>query len=179
MANVFPSRGDFLLPSELIDEHEWMADFLLDGETGHTCTLYYPSKPTECDNCLIDPSTGRSSHIYKVGGPIPFQNYTVCPRCGGSGRNVLPQTEEISLRVYWNSKDWIDVGPKFDVADGVAMTIGYMTDLPAMEKAEKILLNTDVQEMRRWLCERMGEAVPHGFRQKRYFIQYVKRIGGG
>jgi len=179
MAGVFPARGDFTLPAGILDEHEWLSDFLLDGETGHTCTIYYPPKPTECDNCIFDPTTGRSSNIYKTGGPIPFQNHTICPRCGGAGRSTIRTTEDVKLRIYWQPKDWIDIGVKFDVAYGVAMTIGYMTDLPKIERAEKILLNTNILEMRRWFCKRAGEAVPHGFRQKRYFIQYVERIGGG
>jgi hypothetical protein len=179
MANKFPDRGDFSIPSEFLDEHEWIADAIIDGETGHDCTIYYPSKPTECDNCLLDPRTRRSTNIYKAGGPIPFENYTVCPRCGGAGRSQVQTSENIKLRIYWEPKDWIDIGVKFDVAFGICMTIGYMSDLPKIEKAETILLNADLQGIRRWTCKRAGEAVPHGFRQERYFIQYMERISGG
>ena len=59
------------------------------------------------------------------------------------------------------------------------MVIGYMTDLPKLEQADRILVNKDVQGMRRWMCERMGEARPHGFAQNRYFIQMLQRTGGG
>lgn len=179
MANKFPSRGDFEIPTEILDEHEWLSDALIDGETGHSCRLYYPAYPTECDNCLLDPRTGKSSNIYKAGGPIPFQNFTICPRCGGSGRSSTKSTENVKLRIYWEPRDWIDIGVKFNVAYGICMTIGYMTDLPKIEKAQQILLNADLAPIRRWLCTRAGEAVPHGFRQNRYFIQYLERIGGG
>jgi hypothetical protein len=179
MANKFPTLGDFVIPTSILDTHEWISDAVIDGDTGHQCTLYYPAKPTECDNCILDPRTRRSTNQYKAGGPIPFQDHTVCPRCGGSGRNTLKPTEIVYLRVYWEPKDWIDIGVKFDVASGICMTIGYMTDLPKIEKAERILLNSDVKPLRRYFCKRAGEAVPHGFRQNRYFIQYMERTGGG
>lgn len=179
MAGKFPLRGDFSIPSEIFDEHEWIVDSLLDGETGQSVVLYYPPKPTQCDNCIIDIDTGRSANIYNGTGPVPFDNHTKCPRCGGLGRGESEPTDNINLRIYWNPRDWIDIGVKFKPGDSIAMTIGYMSDLPKLEKAASILLNADVQGIRRWKCERAGEAVPHGFRQDRYFIQYVKRVGGG
>jgi hypothetical protein len=179
MANKFPTRGDFVIPSSLLDESEWMIDSLIDGETGHPCKIYYPSKPTECDNCVLDPRSHKSAHIYKAGGPIPFQDHTICPRCGGTGRNTLQTTDNVRLRLYFEPRDWIDIGIKFDVAFGVCMSIGYMSDLSKIERAERILLDTHVSEIKRWYCKRAGEAVPHGFRHKRYFIQYLERVGGG
>ena len=47
------------------------------------------------------------------------------------------------------------------------------------EKAQYILLNKEIQGYTRLTCSRVGEAVPWGFRQNRYFIQFVERIGGG
>jgi hypothetical protein len=179
MGGKFPSRGDFTIPSAVFDEHEWMVDSLIDGEIGQSVTLYYPPKPTQCDNCKLDPETGLSSNIYNGGGPIPFTDFMKCPRCGGLGRLELPQTDTIDLRVYWNSSSWIDIGVRFESSEGVAMTIGYMVDLPKLEKATSLLVHANLEGVRRYLCEREGEAVPHGFRRKRYFIQYVKRIGGG
>jgi hypothetical protein len=178
MSNKFPSLGDFSIPSTVFDTHEWMTDFLLDGDTGHECTLYYPDKNTECDNCHFSSRIGRSSGIYKTGGPIPFPAHGTCPRCGGRGRLSLPQTDTIDLRIYWETRFWIDIGVKFNASNNIAMTIGYMVDLPKMEKADKVLLNSSQQYIRRWMCQRAGEAIPHGFRRNRYFIQYVERISG-
>lgn len=172
-------RFDFSIASDLLDTHESMSDAIID-DLGQDCALIYPASIVECDNCILDPSTGRSSGIYKTGGPVPFPNYTVCPRCGGEGREKIEETESITLRVYWEPKSWIKLGGvDFAQPDGLAMTIGYMTALPKIERAERILLNSDVQHMRRWTCEREGEAAPWGFRQNRYFVQYVRRIRGG
>lgn len=168
----------FSIPAELFSLHEEIADYFIDGEIGETAQLIYPSKKTECDNCKIDPVTGQSSNIYKTGGPIPFTNHTLCPRCNGEGRLNLPNSDNINLRVYWDAKSWIDVGIDFNIADSVAMTIGYMSDLHKLEKAQQIVLENTLSGIRRYSCERLGEAVPWGFR-RRYFLQYLKRFGGG
>jgi len=181
MANKFPARGDFSVPDAVFDSHEWAVDFLIDGPTGQNATLIYPPKPTQCDNCKLSPDTGRSSGIYNGTGPISFTNFTRCPRCGGVGRLEAEQTnsDTVRLRTYWNPKDWIDIGIRLAAGETGIMTIGYMTDLPKIEQATNILIKKDLQNIRRYRCERIGEAVPHGFRQNRYFIQFLKRLGGG
>jgi len=179
MSGKFPSLGDFDIPTELIDLHEWVADAFIDDEFGHACQLVYPQQDSQCPNCIRDPKTKQSSGIYNGTGPFPFEPHTVCPYCGGAGREVDNPTDPIRLRIYWDRKSWIDIGVQFDVADSVAMTIGYMVDLPKVEKAEYIILEKPVEGIRRWAVERLGEAVPWGFHHDRYFLQYVRRLRGG
>lgn len=178
MANKFPTRGDFDIPSGIFDEHEWVCDEFIDGEIGRECQINYPPKPTQCDNCKLDPSTGRSSNIYNGTGPISFTNHSTCPRCGGIGRLQLPMTDTVRLRVYWDPRSWIKVGISLAAPDSSCMTIGYMSDLPKLEKMTSILINVDVSPVRRYEMQRVGVAVPHGF-QRRYFIQYLEKIGAG
>ena len=181
MANRLPSRGDFDIPGGLIDDHEWMADELIDGPTGQECQLTYPAtNNTVCPNCKFDPRTKRSSGIYKPGGPIPFENHTQCPWCNGEGRSSRPVTSDIRLRIYWRPQDWTGfTNRSFENPEGMAMVIGYMTDLPDLEKAATVTLNRDIKGIHHWKTEREGEAIPHGLRQNRYFIQFLKRVGGG
>ena len=179
MANKIPRLGNFSIPSVLIDYHEWMIDELIDGVTGQVCELSFPDKDTQCDNCKISPDTKRSSNIYNGTGPNSFANFGICPRCAGLGRFQVPVTETIRLRIYWDSKSWIKIGVSLATPDSSCMTIGYMTDLPKLERAKHILLPADVSSIRRYEMNRVGEAVPHGFRQDRYFIQFFTRIGSG
>src|SRR5688572_28517464 len=155
MADKFIGRGDFSIPSELYDEHEWMTDYLLDGELSTTCSLVYPPTDSECPNCIFDPAMGRSSNIYKPGGPIPFTDHTVCPWCGGQGRKIEDVRESIKLRVYWGGME-VNAAMKqfskmssFDVPDGLIFIIGYMYDLPKFERAASVLVNTPVA-VREW-----------------------------
>lgn len=178
MADRIKKLGDFSIPSDVLDKHEWVSDFFIDS-LGKDCTLVYPPKVSRCPNCYIDPRTGRSNNRYKAGGPRSFPNGTICPWCGGAGKSQKEATENVKLRIYWSPKEWKDLGVDIDSSDGMAQVIGYMTDLPKIEKAQYIILNKEVQGYTRFSCQRFGEATPWGFRQNRYFIQFVKRIGGG
>ena len=178
MANKFPKLGDFSIPSGIIDAHEWGADSFIDT-LGKTCTLIYPAKVTECSNCYYDARTGRSTGIYKTGGPNPFPNNSFCPICGGEGRITAEVTESVKLRVYWNSKDWHMVANTIENPEGVAQAVGYMSDLSKIERAKEIILDSHVSSTREFRCVREGEAVPWGFRHDRYFLQFFRRSGGG
>lgn len=189
MADKFSNRVDFEIPESIIDEHEWVADEFIDGPFGKICLLEYPQIDSECPNCYFDLQTKRSTNIYKTGGPIPFENYTTCPHCGGAGRSsVAPTTDSIRFRVYWKPGNWLDMSrgsqdstsnPLISSPEADCRIIGYMTDLPKVERAAFILVQSGLQTTRRWRCVREGEARPHGFRGNRYFQQPLKRVGGG
>jgi len=179
MADRIPALGDFEIPSEVLDMHEWIADEFIDGELGSTCTLIFPANREECDNCIYDPHTGRSSDIYKTGGPIPFANYGHCPRCQGRGVLTLPSTDTMRLRTYWESASWRELGIKVADPDGRCVVIGYMVELAKFERANTVLINDDLTDIRNFQAVRDGEAQPWGFRRNRYFTQLMKRTGGG
>ncbi len=179
MADRIPALGDFDIPSEVIDLHEWVSDEFIDGELGSTCTLIFPAKREECDNCIYDPHTSRSSNIYKAGGPISFQNHGTCPRCQGRGTLELPQTDTMRLRVYWEPASWRDIGIKVADPTGRCVVIGYMVELAKFERANTVLLNNELKNIRNFQTAKDGEAQPWGFRRDRYFTQIMKRTGGG
>ncbi len=179
MADKIPALGNFDIPSEIFDLHEWVADEFIDGELGSTCTLIFLAKREACDNCKFDPQTNRSSHIYKTGGPISFANYSTCPRCQGNGYLEVPQTESMRLRVYWESSAWREIGIKVADPTGRCVVIGYMANLAKFERANTVLLNDELKNIRNYVCVRDGEAHPWGFRRDRYFQQVMVRTGGG
>ena len=168
MADKIPALGEFSIPAELIDKHEWMTDALIDDVPGLNCTLIFPQKQSPCDNCVLDPTTGRSTGIYLSGGPISFANFQICPRCNGNGHLAQHTTATIRLRVYWETKSWIDIGMKIADPDNTVMLIGYMTDKAALERADKI-------EIEDYVYTRLGEAIPWGLRRNRFFLQYATR----
>jgi hypothetical protein len=179
MADKIPIWGNFNIPSEVFDIHEWVSDEFIDGDIGSTCTLVFPAKREACDNCLFDPHTNRSANIYRTGGPTEFNNHQICPRCQGNGFLEQPSTDTIRLRIYWEQSAWRDIGIKVADPTGLCMVIGYMVDLPKLEKANVVLLNDDIKDIRNYSCARDGEAKPWGFRGDRYFAQMMKRTGGG
>ena len=169
----------FSIPDSIVSSHEYITDALIEGPTGQECQLIYPvSKNSVCPNCVYNARQKRSANIYKAGGPIPFEDHTTCPWCGGEGRSDRAVKENIRLRVYWTQKDWLIFNPVENPSTSV-MIIGYMYNLPKIEKADRIILNKSVEPYRKWICERQGEAVPWGLAQDRYFAQMLRRAGGG
>lgn len=183
MPNKIPERGNFSVSSEVLDEHEWVTDWFIDGELGSDCTIYYPPTDSECPNCLFDPTSGQSANIYKTGGPIEFQNHTLCPWCGGTGRKEAVESDSIRLRVYWsatgdftNAKEFNASlrAAGFDKGEGDAFVIGYFSDLPKFRRSNYILLYNSFSP-EEWKCHRSSEVKPWGFRKNRYFCCMIKR----
>jgi hypothetical protein len=54
-----------------------------------------------------------------------------------------------------------------------------MSDLPEFERANTVLLNDEIKNIRNYMAAREGEAQPWGFRRNRYFSQLMRRTGGG
>ena len=176
---VYGIPKPFSIPDSIISSHSYIADALIEGKTGQNCQLVYPvTKNSVCPNCIYSPRQRKSSNIYKTGGPVPFENHTICPWCGGEGRSSRAVKEIVRLRVYWTAKDWSIFGP-VENPDTSVMIIGYIHDLPKIEKADRILLNKDLSAYRKWICERTGEAIPWGLEQDRYFAQMLNRLSGG
>ena len=168
----------FSIPSSVISSHEYIVDALISGGTGQDCQLVYPiTKNSVCPNCIYSPRQKKSSNIYKNGGPVPFENHTICPWCGGEGRSSRAIKETVRLRVYWSPKDWSITGPVANPNTSV-MIIGRIYDLPKIEKSDTIILNKDLSVYKKWMCERAGEAVPWGLAQDKYFAQMLRRTGG-
>lgn len=176
MPNKYTTKPDFVIPSAILDEADWIIDSFIDT-LGRNCKLIYPPKDSECPNCIFDTGTKRSSGIYKTSGPSPFANYTVCPVCGGEGRSVKSIEESIKLRVYWSPKEWIRIPIPASTSNAVAQVIGYITDLPKLKMAQSIILESNIDNYHTYKVQPMGEALPHGF-QRRYFIQYMEILNG-
>lgn len=175
MSGRIAHRGDFSISSDLLDDHEWLTDAIID-DIGVNCKIVYPPKDSECVNCVFDYNTGRSSDIYKTGGPISFTNFSTCPVCYGVGKLYQEQTDTVKLRVYWDVKNWVEVENKIVSPDGTGQIIGYITDLVKVKRAKEIILNSNMQNIQEIRCHLLGEAAPWGFRKNRYFVAYIKRV---
>lgn len=167
----------FSLSSSLITKHEEICDYLLDTFAYKNCKIVYPQKWTECPNCQLDIDTGQSTGIYKSGGPVPFTNYTICPYCGGTGRFSTNETDTIQLRVYFNQKQFIKIEKLGGVVidNDTIQVIGYMEDVPKVERAQELIVDTNVEGYKQYSFQPISPPIPWGFRHIRYFIQMWKR----
>lgn len=167
----------FSLNSSILDVHEEICDYLLDTFAYKTCKIIYPQKNNSCPNCIQDTDTNASTGIYKTGGPVPFTNYTICPYCGGLGKLYIEESETVKLRVYFNQKQFvkIDEFKSIVIDNDVIQIIGYLTDLPKLERAKELIVDTPIEGYKQYSFQPLSAPNPWGFRQNRYFIQMWKR----
>lgn len=120
------------------------------------CKIYYTGTKAECDNCVINLATGKSSGVYKTGGPLTFTN-GLCPRCGGDGVVITRLDETIYCCVSFNYREWTNLGFSVQNPDGMCLTLSTLTTLPKIKNAEEIVINTGVEGYVRHKFVRQGE----------------------
>lgn len=164
----------FTIPSEVFDLYKEICDELINNDNiGKSCTLFYQPNKTECPNCIFDSFTGKSTGVYKSGGPVQFNG--LCPWCNGEGFKETDVSESIRLRLYWTRKEWLKVGIPMNINDADLMTIGFLTDMPKCQQAAFIRINTSQSLYGYWDFILSSEPYPHGFGKNKYFIGFWTR----
>lgn len=134
-------------------------------------TLFYPEIREECSNCYYNGM--RSNGTYKTGGPYPFENGSICPYCGGEGLKTTEPSETLTARIYYDRKNWVDVGAKVNVPDAAAQIIFKMTELPKIQQCKYIIPEyyEGINAYQNQRLFRIGDYYPQGFTQNP--IKYV------
>jgi hypothetical protein len=83
---------------------------------------------------------------------------------------------DIKLKVYWNPKEWVNAPGDIKDPTNVIQTIGFMKDLPLVLKAKSIIVHKEIEDYKKMTFERMGEHIPIGLRQNRYFSCMWSRL---
>jgi len=150
-----------------------------------SATLVYPEKKEDCPNCIMSTmgTSNRSVSIYQPGGPYPFERGMPCPYCGGKGYKAIENTDTITLRIYWDRKNWVKTGAEINIPDMAIQTISYMTDLEKINKAKYLIPSYDGIEKYDTSAryEKAGVSFPQGFKQNttKYVVSFWTRVGGG
>ena len=134
-----------------------------------TATLVYPEKRERCGNCITNTIGGRSTNLYRTGGPISFNRGSICPLCGGRGFKLIESQETIQLRIYHDRKTWVNIGLEVDIPNNAIQTVGYMSDYPKLTKAKELLVDIGGHNHVRY--KRLAEPFVQGFKQNP--VQYV------
>lgn len=153
-------------------------DDLID-QLGKDCRLLYPSVQEDCPNCIYDPIANRSTGRYQTGGPQPFPQGTICPVCRGVGKLVSDTSEIIRMLCQWNPKNYELLAGNIQVPNSVVQTKGYLSDMPKVLKARKMVLETSIEGYQRYTFELWGEPIDQGnIIQGRYFVALWRRVAG-
>jgi hypothetical protein len=156
------------IPSGVFTTYKTFADALI-NDLGVQCTLVYPEKLTEVSSA-DNPTTSRSINAHRRGGRDAYKR-------GDKIIKPVETTETIKLRVYWRPRDWINTGFNMEIPDNYIQTIGYLTDLPKLRKAEKIIVNANLDgyggdsEF-----QRASEHYTVGLQQDRYIAMFWERV---
>lgn len=145
-----------------------------------TGTLVYPEKRERCPNCYMSTLGTRNKSVssYRSGGPYPFERGMPCPYCNGKGHRATEATEDITLRIYWDKKHWVNVGIPIDIPDGSIQTIALMTDLAKINRAKYLIPKYDgIEKYDTMKYERSGASYPQGFKQNdtKYVVTFWNR----
>lgn len=162
----------FTIPNEVFTIYREVVDELLTNiNTSNSCTVYYPPLKTECSNCTTGFFGGISKNVYRHGGPAPFEG--MCPLCGGNSYLETENTDTLRLRIYWSKKDWLKIGAG-DIPQADVMVIGWMADLPKIERMNEIQLVSDQNVSGRYRLS--SKPRPWGFGKDKYFISFLVQV---
>lgn len=131
-------------------------------QLGKECLLLYPSVEQPCPNCIYDPTTKRSTGIYKTGGPTPFQNKTICPVCRGNGRLPYESATTVTLLCQWNPRQYQNLGGNVQAPYSIVRTKGFLSDLPKVQRAKRMIIELPVTPLIRATFDLASEPVDAG-----------------
>ena len=83
---------------------------------------------------------------------------------------------DITLKVYWDAKQWVQVTPSLVAPDAAIQTIAFMKDLQQILSAKFLIVQKGVPDGMEMRFERVGGHTPMGLKQNRYFACFWKRI---
>jgi|TARA_R110000765_G_scaffold211102_1_gene316208 hypothetical protein len=136
---------------------------------GVTCKLVYIETVEEISTSYDNFPTHNSISAHRRGPGVPaFVRETTVLR-------EVEKTEEIKLKVYWDSRAWVKVGSNIVIPDNSIQTISYMTDLPKILRAKELIVHKDIESYGDIRFKKTGEHYPMGLKQTRYVACFWER----
>jgi hypothetical protein len=133
-------------------------------------------------NCRLVNMQKIQETVYNPNNNVPDRNSINAHRVRGGDyerSNVIIKEVEtyttIKLKVYWDPKNWVGVGGNLNIPDGSIQTVGFLSDLPKILQAKALIVHDNIKDYKELRFERVGEHIPMGFKQNRYFACMWKR----
>tara|TARA_R100000152_G_C6773209_1_gene200441 strand:+ start:1656 stop:2138 length:483 start_codon:yes stop_codon:yes gene_type:complete len=156
------------IPSGVFTKYGEFADSML-ASTGFgvPCKLVYTEKIEVIDNQVVpNPKQRKLMNIHNTSPDSGF-------RRGSKSFKTVETTEDITLRVYWDKKDFRRFG-NIEVPDGSVMTIGNHSDMIKINRAKALLINTDKTGNVEFRFVKTSEPTIHGL-DSDYFMCFWGR----
>lgn len=154
------------IPESVFDKYYDVVDSTFEI-FGVTCQLVYIETSEEISTTYNNIPTVPSISTHKRGG----QDYRRDTKVVHNTEKI----EDIKLKVYWDSKNWIKTGSNIVVPDNSIQTIFFATDLPKIVRAKELIVHKGIKDLKEMRFIKFGEPFPMGIRQTRYFGCFWER----
>lgn len=155
------------IPSGVFTKYAEFADAMLASSGfGVSCKLVYTEKIQTVDQTVPNIKQRKLMNLQDISPDSGF-------RRGTTSFRTIETTENITLRVYWDKKDFKKFG-NIEVPDGSIMSIGKYADLQKINKAKALLINTDKTGNIEWRFTKSSEPTMHGL-DNNYFMCFWSR----
>ena len=134
---------------------------------GVTCQLVYIEKVEEISVSYNNIPENRSINSHRRPQPQYKRENKVI--------REVEKTEDIKIKVYWDSKSWTKVGGDMVIPDGSIQIIFFATDLDKIMRGKELIVHKDIKELREMRFKKFGEPFPMGLKHDRYFGCFWER----
>jgi hypothetical protein len=156
-----------IIPSGVFTKYAEFADAMLASSGfGVSCKLVYTEKIQTIDQTVPEIKQRKLMNLQDTSPDSGFKR-------GTTSFKTIENTEDITLRVYWDKKDFKKFG-NIEVPDGSVMTIGAYSDLIKINRAKALLINTDKTGNTEWRFTKSSEPTLHGL-DNHYFMCFWSR----
>jgi len=161
------------LPTGVYAKYDEFATEMLNQSTGFgiQCQLVYTDKIE-----VIDAGNIKSVPNFREKRVLDVQrsNSDSGFSRGNKKFKTVETTENITLRIYWDQKDFKKFG-NVNIPDGSVMAIGNYSELAKIRKAAFLLIQTAKTAHAQWKFEKAAEPTVHGLNNS-YLMSYWKRV---
>ena len=155
-----------IIPQSVFDKYYDVVDSTF-TIFGVTCQLVYMETVEEIVNTYNNIPSNKSINAHRRKQEQYVRQNKVIKE--------VETTEDIKLKVYWDSKSWIKVGGDMVIPDNSVQTIFYATDLGKITRAKELIVHKDIKDLREMRFTKFGEPFPLGLKQIRYFGCFWER----
>jgi len=136
---------------------------------GVVCQLVFVEKREVVSNTFDAPTVNNlHAHMYGM-GPTQFKR-------DDKTYKEVEVTENITIKVYWESKDFQKPTKDFVVPDNAIQIIGYQSDLPKIREAKAFIPLSGNSYFAGQRYKLYKEPFPVGIGKDRYFAAFMERI---
>tara|TARA_Y100000004_G_scaffold189627_1_gene245551 strand:+ start:393 stop:875 length:483 start_codon:yes stop_codon:yes gene_type:complete len=134
---------------------------------GVTCQLVYIEKVEEISSVYDNIPDNRSVNAHRRSQPLYTRQDKVIKE--------VEKTEDIKLKVYWDSKSWTKVGAEMVIPDNSVQTIFFASDLDKIMRAKELIVHKEIKDLIEMRFKKFGEPFPMGLKQNRYYGCFWER----